>query len=191
MVRKLRPEEWELWRTVADTAIPIQAALSVDQKPLGNSEVKNKEFLEKSFVIKGFKVGQTSVLPAQAKIATTPQKQHHKMDTKSFGKLIRGKIKPEAVIDLHGMTMSEAHPELRNFILGSAQLQRRLVLVITGKGKPKTDYGRIPERHGVLRHNVPIWLLQPPLSAVILDVTDAHQRHGGGGAIYVFLKKQR
>jgi DNA-nicking Smr family endonuclease len=191
MVRKLRPEEWELWRTVADTAIPIQAALSVDQKPLGNSEVKNKEFLEKSFVIKGFKVGQTSVLPAQAKIAITPQKQHHKMDTKSFGKLIRGKIKPEAVIDLHGMTMSEAHPELRNFILGSAQLQRRLVLVITGKGKPKTDYGRIPERHGVLRHNVPIWLLQPPLSAVILDVTDAHQRHGGGGAIYVFLKKQR
>jgi DNA-nicking Smr family endonuclease len=191
MVRKLRPEEWELWRTVADTAIPIQAALSVDQKPLGNSEVKNKEFLKKSFVIKGFKVGQTSVLPAQAKIATTPQKQHHKMDTKSFGKLIRGKIKPEAVIDLHGMTMSEAHPELRNFILGSAQLQRRLVLVITGKGKPKTDYGRTPEWHGVLRHNVPIWLRQPPLSAVILDVTDAHQRHGGGGAVYVYLKKQR
>ena len=90
------------------------------------------------------------------------------MDAKSFGKLTRGKLRPEGRIDLHGMTMAEAHPALQDFILGSAQLQRRLVLVITGKGKSKPDYGPVPERHGVLRHNVPIWLRQSPLSSVIL-----------------------
>jgi len=96
------------------------------------------------------------------------------MDAKSFGKLTRGKLRPEGRIDLHGMTMAQAHPALQDFILGSAQLQRRLVLVITGKGKFKPDHGPIPERHGVLRHNVPIWLRQSPLSLVILEVTQAH-----------------
>ena len=113
------------------------------------------------------------------------------MDAKSFGKLTRGKLQPEARLDLHGMTMSEAHPMLQKFILGSAQLQRRLVLVITGKGKSKPGHGPIPERHGVLRHNVPLWLCQAPLSSVILEVTSAHQRHGGGGAFYVYLRRKR
>ena len=105
--------------------------------------------------------------------------------------LARGKLRPEGRIDLHGMTMAQAHPALQDFILGSAQLQRRLVLVITGKGKSKPDHGPIPERHGVLRHNVPIWLRQSPLSLVILEVTQAHQRHGGEGALYVYLRRGR
>ena len=40
------------------------------------------------------------------------------MDAKSFGKLTRGKLRPEGRIDLHGMTMAEAHPALQDFILG-------------------------------------------------------------------------
>ena len=87
--------------------------------------------------------------------------------------------------------MAQAHPALQDFILGSAQLQRRLVLVNTGKGKSKPDHGPIPERHGVLRHNVPNWLRQSPLSLVILEVTQAHQRHGGEGALYVYLRRGR
>jgi DNA-nicking Smr family endonuclease len=89
------------------------------------------------------------------------------------------------------MTMSEAHPTLQNFILGSAQLQRRLVLVITGKGRSKPARGPVPERHGVLRHNVPLWLRQSHLATVILEVTPAHQRHGGSGAFYVYLRRKR
>ncbi len=57
------------------------------------------------------------------------------MDRKSFGKLKRGKLPPEARIDLHGMTLDQAHPALTRFILDSHAKQRRLVLVITGKGK--------------------------------------------------------
>ena len=118
-------------------------------------------------------------------------KPHLKMDAKSYGKLTRGKLNPEARLDLHGMTMSEAYPVLQNFILRSAQLQRRLVLVITGKGKSKSDRGLFPERHGVLRHNVPLWLRQAPLVNVILETTLAHQRHGGAGALYIYLRRNR
>ncbi len=113
------------------------------------------------------------------------------MDNKSYGKMKRGKIKPEARIDLHGMTMVEAHPELVAFILGSQAIGRRLVLVITGKGKDRDEGGPIPTRHGILRHQVPQWLALSPLTQVILQVTPAHLKHGGHGAYYVYLRRTR
>ncbi|MEO0358755.1 MAG: Smr/MutS family protein, partial [Pseudomonadota bacterium] len=67
----------------------------------------------------------------------------------------------------------------------------RCVLVITGKGRAKLDHGPIPERAGVLRRSLPMWLRQPPLAQAILDVTPAHQKHGGGGAFYVYLRRAR
>jgi DNA-nicking Smr family endonuclease len=191
MARKLRSEEWELWRRVADTAIPIQPLFHIGQQGLAKVRNTEKKTPRMNIEIKDFKIGQISKQAIETKGAAVPKKKHHKMDAKAFGKLTRGKTRPEAVLDLHGMTLVEAQPALHNFILGSVQLDRRLVLVITGKGRPKVDYGPIPVRHGVLRENVPIWLRQLPLSSVILDVTTAHQRHGGGGAIYVYLKKKR
>ena len=181
MARKLRPEERELWKKVADTATPLAAPVKMEM-PRALSLPKAK--IERPAAV------QPDLKPlvggGQAEVKPAPV-----MDAKSFGKLTRGKLRPEGRIDLHGMTMAEAHPALQDFILGSAQLQRRLVLVITGKGKSKPDYGPIPERHGVLRHNVPIWLRQSPLSSVILEVTPAHQRHGGAGALYVYLRRGR
>ena len=48
-----------------------------------------------------------------------------------------------------------------------------------------------PRRHGILRHSLPHWLAAPPLSGRILQVAPAHQRHGGAGAFYVYLRRQR
>jgi DNA-nicking Smr family endonuclease len=68
---------------------------------------------------------------------------------------------------------------------------RRLVLVITGKGKDRDEGGPIPVRRGVLRHQVPHWLEVPPLAQVVLQVVPAHISHGGEGAYYVYLKRSR
>jgi len=113
------------------------------------------------------------------------------MDNKSFGKLKRGKLRPEGRIDLHGMTLDRAHPALMHFIQTSHRNGKRLVLVITGKGKQRDDGGPIPVRYGVLRHQVPQWLSAPPLSSVVLQVAQAHISHGGSGAYYVYLRRQR
>lgn len=113
------------------------------------------------------------------------------MDAKAFGRLKRGKLRPEARIDLHGMTLDRAHPVLTGFILDSYRKGKRLVLVITGKGKQRDEGGPIPVRHGVLRHQVPQWLSMPPLSSAVLQVSQAHISHGGGGAYYVYLRRQR
>ncbi|MDY6859138.1 MAG: Smr/MutS family protein [Pseudomonadota bacterium] len=103
----------------------------------------------------------------------------------------RGKLSPEARIDLHGMTVAQAHPALTSFILRAHADGKRLVLVITGKGKRAEDDGPIPVRRGVLKHQVPHWLTSPPLGSAVLQITPAHAKHGGTGAYYVYLKRQR
>lgn len=113
------------------------------------------------------------------------------MDSKHHRKMTRGKLKPESRLDLHGMTLAEAHPELIAFILGAQATGKRLVLVITGKGKARDEGYAVPVRNGVLRHQVPQWLALPPLRQAVLQVTPAHVRHGGGGAYYVYLRRNR
>lgn len=45
--------------------------------------------------------------------------------------------------------------------------------------------------HGVLKQMVPRWLGQPEAAALIAHTQPAHVRHGGDGALYVYLRKRR
>ena len=113
------------------------------------------------------------------------------MDMKAFTKLKKGKLEPEDTLDLHGMTFETAFPALSSFISRAHSTQKRLVLVITGKGK-NTDPGyAVPQRNGVLRSQVPIWLKEPRLSSLVLQIERAHHRHGGLGAFYIYLRRNR
>ena len=129
--------------------------------------------------------GHDLVPPLADRLAAAPLH----MDAKAFGRMSRGKIAPEARIDLHGMTLAQAHPDLIRFVLNAQTQGMRLILVITGKGKPGSEDGPIPRRPGVLRQQVPQWLRQVPLGAAVLQVAEAHQRHGGSGAFYVYLRR--
>lgn len=111
-----------------------------------------------------------------------------RMDAKAHKRLTRGKLRPEARIDLHGMTLAEAHPALMSFILTEHGAGTRLCLVITGKGKLRDHEAPMPVRQGVLRHQVPQWLRLPPLAALVLQISPANIRHGGEGAYYVYLR---
>lgn len=196
--RRLRPEEAELWGQVARSATPLDKARGMDstrpapQKPGPSKTGPRAEPAE----ISPFKIGQKSkptppghaLAPSiSASLAADPVA----MDKKAFTRLKRGKLKPEARIDLHGMTLDRAHPALVGFIQRAAASDMRLVLVITGKGKTKPDDGPIPQRRGVLRHQVPQWLRMAPLGPLVLQISEAHIRHGGGGAYYVYLRRRR
>lgn len=191
--RRLRPDEEALWQRVAETATPLRKP-SMPQ-PADVERPKRKPKQPSVEPILPFSIGEKAqsstahnLSPSLPDlIAAAPVA----MDRKAFGKLRRGKIKPEARIDLHGMTLAQAHPALNRFLLGAHAQGKRLVLVITGKGKDRDAGGPIPERNGVLRHQVPHWLSIPPLNAVVLQVSQAHLRHGGGGAYYIYLKRSR
>ncbi len=199
MARRKKPltqEDRHLWSAVTKTVTPTRPdsfRFTEDHtKPLPTPKPKPRQ----SFEVQDFRIGETApdrqpgsyLSPSISdRIAAAPVR----MDHGTHKKMVRGKLKPEGRIDLHGMTLAQAHPALTRFILSSHDDGKRLVLVITGKGKDRDDPGPIPIRRGVLKHQVPNWLQMPPLGRVVLDIREAHLRHGGSGAYYVYLRRPR
>ncbi len=106
-------------------------------------------------------------------------------------RLRKGLIEPDAHIDLHGMTQGVAHRTLVSWLSAAHRRGLRLVVVVTGKGNPKNDENApwMTAPHGVLKQMVPRWLNEPELAALIAHVRPAHVKHGGDGALYVYLRK--
>ncbi|MDJ0826225.1 MAG: Smr/MutS family protein [Rhodobacter sp.] len=183
--RGLTPDEHALWSKVAETAVPLHPARP---RPIPE-QVEHRSDPPPPDPIQAFQIGEkhteTALPPSR------PNSQPVAMDRKAFGQLKRGKLKPEARLDLHGLTLAQAHPALTRFILDAQARGLRLVLVITGKGKQAFDDGPIPVRRGLIKHQVPVWLSQPPLSFAVLQSAEAHFKHGGSGAYYVYLRRNR
>jgi DNA-nicking Smr family endonuclease len=118
------------------------------------------------------------------------------VDGNTTDRLRKGQLAPEARLDLHGMTESRAHDALLNFLRGAQQRRLKLVLVVTGKGKKMAADGpfdmELHERsRGVLKAAVPRWLNEREFAGLIAGVRSAHKRHGGEGALYIYLRKSR
>jgi len=68
--------------------------------------------------------------------------------------------------------------------------------VITGKGRSNQHNqqyfmaGQEPET-GVLRRLTPLWLEEPQLRMFVASHSPAAPRHGGEGALYIRLRRQR
>lgn len=193
--RRLKPEEIELWSKITEQTDALRRTQTFDPEAFAPPPMAKKPQPQAPLKLDGKSPPQ----PAARKISydlmpSLPvrlQKTPVQMDRKTFARMIRGKLQPDARIDLHGMTADRAHAALTRFILSSSSAGKRLVLVITGKGKDRDDGGPIPVRYGVLRHQVPQWLGNAPLGPLVMQVTQAHISHGGSGAYYVYLRRQR
>ncbi|SEV91277.1 DNA-nicking endonuclease, Smr domain [Aliiroseovarius sediminilitoris] len=194
--RHLSAEDRALWKKVTDSTERMHAATRpLTELPTTKPAPASRKPHPKSRP-PAFQIGQRAQPNAQPhdlapSLSNSVASQPVSMDRKIFGKMKKGRLSPEARIDLHGMTIAQAHPVLVRFILDAAAADRRLVLVITGKGKHRDDGGPIPVRHGVLRHQVPHWLNTMPLKQYVLQISEAHLKHGGQGAYYVYLRRRR
>lgn len=192
--RRVKPDELDLWNQVASTTerlAPLRRSLIVDA-PLQEAPKKREAKPIASFSLGTLPTStreMRDVLPALSeRLRSAPVK----MDAKSYKTMQRGKLKPEGRIDLHGMTVAQAHPALISFIMTAQANGKRLVLVITGKGGKREELGAIaPQRMGALKRQVPIWLTMAPVSSTVLQVTESHIKHGGAGAYYVYLRRAR
>lgn len=111
-------------------------------------------------------------------------KQPPQLDKRTEDKLRKGKMPIEATLDLHGHTQSEAHDALVGFIKRTQKSGKRCVLVITGKGRKTGE-------PGILKTKVPLWLNEAPIGPLILKCVSAKPEHGGSGAYYIYLKRDR
>jgi DNA-nicking Smr family endonuclease len=118
------------------------------------------------------------------------------IDGRTAERLRKGTIEPDARVDLHGLTEEAAHRALTVFLRAALSRGARLTLVITGKGRkpfaPAEPFDLELDRRtrGVLKAMVPRWLQEPELVRFVADVRSAHRRHGGAGALYVYLRKE-
>lgn len=122
------------------------------------------------------------VPPPEKTSATKTPPAPQPLDLRIERNLSLGDVVIEARLDLHGKTEQEAHEQLSAFVETQQKRGKRLVLVITGKGRE--------EAPSPLRANVPRWCEVAPLAEKILAVRFAAPHHGGEGAYYVLLKKK-
>jgi DNA-nicking Smr family endonuclease len=184
--RGLTPDDRRVWDQVAATATPLRPRAA----PPASAPPRLDPMPAPARL--------AAPRPAAAGVALGPAPDPHvaleraqpQMDRRRFEKLRRGRLEPDARLDLHGLTAEHAHAALTSFVLGARARDARLLLVITGKGRSDAAAIR-PHRHGILHHSVPHWLAAPPLVGHVLQVAQAHQRHGGAGAFYVYLRRRR
>ncbi len=95
-------------------------------------------------------------------------------------------------IDLHGYTLDEANKTIEDFINKAFSENINKLIVVTGKGlhseNEKDPY--VSKDLGILKYSVPEFITNnKDLMSKINEITDAKIEDGGGGAFYIFLKK--
>lgn len=157
-------ESEELWRYVTKDVKPLPRSSKRENPPAPRGRKK---------------VAAAHSSPASP---APPPKASAELDRSTDEKLRRGRMAIDGRIDLHGMGQDQAHETLNEFLLSGYHQGRRCILVITGKGK---------DGKGVLRTLVPEWLRDGALANIVLRFYPAKPQHGGDGALYVLLRRQR
>ncbi len=105
------------------------------------------------------------------------------LDGQVVRKLRKGEFAVQAHVDLHGLLKDEAKLELEAFLTGARQSGKRCVLVVHGRGLHSKD--QVP----VLKEALKRWMATDRFARHVLAFTTARPHDGGGGAVYVLLKK--
>ena len=181
--RKLSHEERVLWGKVAQSTKPLPGRMKALLSTTAAAETPPKPSDPDAGEAKALdtKIVPQPQFPPPAKpvrSALNPiEKPVHR-------KIAKGRLALEARIDLHGLLQAEAHDLLQDFLLRAHGRGLRHVLVITGKGSSRGS-------DGVLKRAVPQWLAKPEFRWLVSGYEQAARGHGGEGALYVRLKRER
>jgi DNA-nicking Smr family endonuclease len=98
-----------------------------------------------------------------------------------------GTIDPDRVVDLHGMNLHGAWRAIDRALDQAIARGERVVVLITGHQRS----GEPPIRRGAIRAAVNDWLAASRHVGDIAAVRAAHRRHGGGGSLYIILRRAK
>jgi DNA-nicking Smr family endonuclease len=173
--RVLSQEERVLWTAVTKSIAPLREASTAEENDAAEPAP----------------LAPTKMRAARAAptVPPMPEKKSPPLLTplgrRMRARVARGKEPIDGRIDLHGLTQSEAHAALLGFLRSANAREARLVLVITGKGR------RGEGESGVLKRQVPQWLALPEFRDLVVGLEDAHVSHGGEGALYVRVRRNK
>lgn len=174
-MRSLAPEEAELWARVAATIRPLSRTPLPSQAP----EKRETGPVPKLAATPGRRSSVARATPVSIADQT--------LDGSWDKRLRSGSVEPDRVLDLHGMTLDQAWEAIDRGIGQAIARRDRVVLLITGHHRP----GEPPIKRGRIRAAVHDWLAASRHAANIAAVRGAHGRHGGGGSLYLVLRRGR
>ncbi|MEX0342999.1 MAG: Smr/MutS family protein [Erythrobacter sp.] len=123
--------------------------------------------------------------------SSSPQpRQDGGLDSHWDRRLKAGALQPELTLDLHGHNLDAAYDRLMSGVAQARAMGVRTILLVTGKPRPVAAADR-GSRRGAIRAKVLDWLAASSHHAAIAAVRRAHQKHGGDGALYIVLKRER
>ena len=172
-MRSLSAEEAELWARVAATIRPLSR-----DKLQTQAAVKTDKAVAVKLVAKALKPVAAAAAPP--KVGTT-------LDGSWDKALSKGSVEPDRIVDLHGKTLDSAWHAIDQSLEQAIASGDRVVLLITGHHRP----GDPPVERGRIRAAVHDWLGASRHAPHIAAVRGAHRRHGGGGSIYIILRRAR
>lgn len=171
-MRSLSPEESALWARVTATIRPLSREKSEPQ-PI-------EQAAERPPVPKAVPVPAKA--PARSPVRPVPGTT---LDSSWDRRLRSGSVVPDRVVDLHGMSLDGAWRAIDRSLEQAIAHGERLMLLITGHQRS----GEPPVRRGAIRAAVHDWLAASRHAGDIAAVRAAHGRHGGGGSLYIVLRR--
>jgi len=179
--RQLSADEHRLWGHVTRLIKPLRSGRLRTPVP-GSDEPANEP------------PGETRAPQPSVRSRSAPQPEGQPplapLERRLRQRLAKGHVPIDHRLDLHGLTQREAHDALIHFLRAAQAHGARIVLVVTGKGRRQADADPFAER-GALRRLVPHWLHGAELRNLVVGFETAHIGHGGEGALYVRLRRQR
>jgi DNA-nicking Smr family endonuclease len=179
--RGLSAEESAVWEKLASTVTPLHPRRPIKAVVAPPAPVEKPQPVAKA---KPAKVSAPRPAPP------TPAPQPPGLDSHWDRKLKAGTLQPELTLDLHGHNLDAAYNRLMSGIAQARAMGVRTILLVTGKPRPVAAADRA-ERRGAIRAKVLDWLAASSHHAAIAAIRRAHQRHGGDGALYIVLRRER
>jgi DNA-nicking Smr family endonuclease len=173
-VRSLNAEEAQLWARVTATIRPLSRDPTEAPPPA-------PEALAEPAPAKAKAVVPRPVPPPQRPRPTIGATLDGSWDRK----LSSGRVEPDRIVDLHGHNLDGAWRAIDVALERAITSGDRVLLLITGherRGEPPVERGRI-------RAAVHDWLAVSRHAPKIAAVRAAHPRHGGGGSLYLILRR--
>jgi len=128
-------------------------------------------------------------VPAQSQPKLAPKRIENLRESTLDGgwdrRLRSGRVDPDRILDLHGHSLDRAWDAIDRTLERAIASGDRVLLLITGHERK----GEAPIERGKIRAAVHDWLAASRHATRIAAVRGAHRRHGGGGSLYVILRK--
>lgn len=189
--RGLSDEEAAVWEKLAATVVPLHPLRPGKKAPVKAMTVPAAP--QPTRPAPAHRAGQSSrppsppePLPPSARRVPAPGN----LDSYWDRRLKAGDIAPDLALDLHDHGMDAAYSRLIGGMEQARSMGARVVLVITGRPRPVDAADRATSR-GVIRAKILDWLAASEHGDAIAAIRKAHRRHGGDGALYVVLRRER